>query len=79
MFVSRLTCYTLPGKTDMMEQKLLTLAHWVGQAGGAKPRVMRPHYSSAGAPDLLFEQEVPDPGTLEQQITTVTGKKEFQE
>jgi hypothetical protein len=57
----------------------LTLAHWVDQAGGAKSRVMRTYYSSAGAPDLFFEQEVPDPGTLEQQIKTVTEKKEFQE
>ena len=79
MFLSRLTFYTLPGKTDMMEQKLLTLADWVNQAGGAKSRVMRTHYSSAGAPDLYFEQEVPDPGTLEQQIKTVTEKKEFKE
>ena len=79
MFLSRLTFYTLPGKTDVMEQKLLTLARWVDQAGGAKSRVMRTHYSSAGAPDLFFEQEVPDPGTLEQQIKTVTEKKEFQE
>lgn len=79
MFLSRLTFYTLPGKTDVLEQKLSTLAHWVDQAGGARPRVMRTHYSSAGAPDLLFEQEVQDLGTLEQQIKTVTEKKEFQE
>jgi hypothetical protein len=79
MFLSRLTFYTLPGKTDVMEQKLLTLAQWVDHAGGAKPRVMRTHYSSAGAPDLLFEQEVSDPGTLEQQIKTVTEKQEFQQ
>ena len=79
MIPSRLTFYILPGKTDVMEQKLLTLAHWVDQAGGARSRVMRTHYSSAGAPDLFFEQEVPDPGTLEQQIKTVTDKKEFKE
>ena len=79
MFLSRLTFYTLPGKTDVMEQKLLTLAQWVDNAGGAKSRVMRTHYSSGGAPDLLFEQEVADPGTLEQQIKTVTEKQEFQQ
>jgi hypothetical protein len=79
MFISRLTFYTRPGKTEVMEQKLLTLAHWVDQAGGAKPRVMRTHFSAAGAPDLLFEQEVADLSTLEQQIKTVTEKKEFQE
>lgn len=77
MFLSRLTFHTLPGKTDAVENKLLTLAHWVDQAGGAKPRIMRTHYSSLGAPDLLFEQEVQDPGALEQQIKTVTANKEF--
>jgi hypothetical protein len=40
---------------------------------------MRTHFSSLGAPDLLFEQEVEDPATLERQIKTVTEKKEFQE
>jgi hypothetical protein len=77
VFLSRLTFHTLPGKTDAVENKLLTLARWVDQAGGTNPRVMRTHYSSLGAPDLLFEQEVQDPGTLEQQIKTVTAHKEF--
>ena len=62
MFLSRLTFHTLPGKTEAVESKLLTLARWVDQAGGVKPRIMRTHYSSLGAPDLLFEQEVQDPG-----------------
>ena len=79
MYVSRLTFHTLPGKTEAVENKLLTLAQWVDRAGGTKPRIMRTHFSSLGAPDLLFEQEVQDPGTLEQQIKTVTANKEFRE
>ena len=77
MFLSRLTFHTLPGKTDVVESKLLTLARWVDQAGGIKPRIMRTHYSSLGAPDLLFEQEVQDPGALEEQIKSVTANQEF--
>ena len=77
MFLSRLTFHTLPGKTETVESKLLTLARWVDQAGGVKPRIMRTHYSSLGAPDLLFEQEVQDPGALEEQIKAVTANHEF--
>jgi hypothetical protein len=77
VFISRLTFHTLPGKTDIVESKLLILARWVDQAGGVKPRIMRTHYSSLGAPDLLFEQEVQDPGALEEQIKTVTANQEF--
>jgi hypothetical protein len=79
MYVSRLAFHTLPGKTEAVESMLLTLAQWVNQAGGRNPRIMRTHYSSLGAPDLLFEQEIQDPAALEQQIKTVTEKKEFQE
>ena len=79
MFLSRLAFHTLPGKTDVVESKLLTLARWVDQAGGVKPRIMRTHFSSLGAPDLLFEQEVEDPGALEQQIQTVTANDEFRQ
>jgi hypothetical protein len=79
VYLSRLAFHTLPGKTEAVESKLLTLARWVNEAGGMKPRIMRTHYSSLGAPDLLFEQEVQDPAALEQQIKTVTAKKEFQD
>jgi hypothetical protein len=79
VFLSRLAFHTLPGKTEEVENKLMTLAQWVHEAGGSKPRIMRTHFSSLGAPDLLFEQEVQDPAALEQQIKTVTEKKEFQE
>jgi hypothetical protein len=78
MYLSRLTFHTMPGKTQEVEQRLLTLVRWVEQAGGSSPRVMRAHYGSLGAPDLVFEQEVADPGALEQQIKKVTEKPEFQ-
>ena len=78
MYVSRLTFHTLPGKTHDVEEKLTTLVRWVENAGGVRPRVMRTHFGSLGAPDLIFEQEVQDPATLESQIKQVTGKGEFQ-
>jgi len=77
MFLSRLTFHTLPGKTEEVEGKLMTLLKWVEEAGGTSPRVMRTHYGSLGAPDLMFEQEVQDPGTLEQQISKIRGNKDF--
>ena len=57
----------------------MTLLDWAKKAGGVRPRVMPTHYGSLGAPDLIFEQEVEDPGTLESQIKKVTENKEFQQ
>ena len=79
MYLSRLTFHTLPGKTHEAEEKLMTLVNWVENAGGLRPRVMRTHFGSLGAPDLIFEQEVEDPGTLESQIKKVTENREFQQ
>lgn len=79
MYVSRITFHTLPGKTQEVEERLMTLLRWIEQAGGLRPRVMRTHYGSPGAPDLVFEQEVPDPSALEAQIKTVTGNGDFQQ
>lgn len=79
MYLSRLTFHTLPGKTHEAEEKLMTLVNWVENAGGLRPRVMRTHFGSLGAPDLIFEQEVEDPGTLESQIKQVTENREFQQ
>jgi hypothetical protein len=79
MYLSRLTFHTLPGKTQEVEQKLMTLSQWVTEAGGLRPRVMRTHYGSLGAPDLVFEQEVPNPDALELQIKKVTENIRFQE
>ena len=77
MFVSRLAFHTLPGKTQMVEDKLQQLIKWVGQAGGQRARIMRTHYGSPDAPDLIFEQEVEDPATLEEQIKSVTDQDAF--
>jgi hypothetical protein len=77
MYVSRLTFHTLPGKTQEVEEKLITLREWVAEAGGLSPRVMRTHYGSAGAPDLVFEQEVANPDALENQIKRVTDNVRF--
>ena len=41
--------------------------------------MLRTHYGSLGAPDLVFEQEVPNPGELELEIKKVTDNKDFQE
>lgn len=79
MYISRLTFHTLPGKTHEAEEKLMTLLNWVENAGGLRPRVMRTHFGSLGAPDLIFEQEVEDAGTLESQIKRVTENREFQQ
>ena len=79
MYVSRLTFHTLPGKTQEVEQKLMTLREWVTEAGGLNPRIMRTHFGSLGAPDLVFEQEVANPDALEHQIKRVTENSRFQE
>jgi hypothetical protein len=79
MYLSRLTFHTLPGKTHEVEEGLDTLLKWVEHAGGSRARVMRTHYGSLGAPDLVFEQEVADPGVLEAQIKKVTENQEFQQ
>src|SRR3990172_4068559 len=57
MYLSRLTFHTLPGKTHEVEEGLDTLLKWVEHAGGSRSRIMRTHYGSLGAPDLVFEQE----------------------
>jgi hypothetical protein len=79
MYISRITFHTLPGKTQAVEERLMTLLQWVEQAGGQRPRVMRTHYGSPGAPDLIFEQEVADPSALETQIKKVTENGEFRQ
>jgi hypothetical protein len=78
MYVSRLVFATLPGHTHEVEEKLRRLRDLVAQAGGRQPRVLRTHFGSLGAPDLVFEQEAPDLATLEGEIGAVTGNAEFQ-
>lgn len=78
MYISRLTFHTHPGMTHAVEQELQKLLAMVRQAGGVRPRVLRNHFASLGAPDIVFEQEAPDLGTLEAQIKQVTEQEEFQ-
>ena|SRR5215831_14722000 len=79
MYVSRLTFHTLPGKTHAVEQALHTLLTLVGQVGGGRPRILRNHFASLGAPDVVFEQDAPDLEALETQISQVTERTEFQQ
>jgi hypothetical protein len=78
VYVSRLTFSTLPGHTGEVEQKLLRLRDLVIQAGGKNVRVLRGHFGSLGAPDVVFEQDVADLATLESEIGSVTGTSSFQ-
>jgi hypothetical protein len=79
MYLSRLTFHTLPGKTGEAEQALQTLVTLVSHVGGIRPRVLRNHFASLGAPDVVFEQEAQDMETLERQIQQVTEDSGFQE
>lgn len=78
MYVSRLNFHTAPGKTHQLEQQLATLVKMVETAEGLRPRIMRTHYASLGAPDVVFEQEATDLTILEEQITKVAKTDEFQ-
>ena len=78
MYLSRLAFYTVPGRTGEVEQALGRLRDLVVAAGGRQPRVLRTHYASLGAPDLVFEQEAEDLAALEGQIGRVTESTDFQ-
>ena len=78
MYVSRLLFHALPGKTRDLEAALHELQAMVATAGGVRPRVLRTHFASLGAPDVVFEQEVNDLAELEAEIHSVTAKEEFQ-
>jgi len=78
MYISRLTFATLPGHTSRVEEKLRRLRDLVIQAGGTHVRVLRTHFASLGAPDVVFEQEVADLATLEEEIGDVVTNAEFQ-
>jgi hypothetical protein len=78
MYVSRLNFYSVPGKTRELEERLGRLLELVRKFGGERPRILRTHLASLGAPDLIFEQEVTDLNALEDQIQKVTGSQEFQ-
>jgi quinol monooxygenase YgiN len=79
MYVSRLTFHTQPGKTHAVEQELQKLRAMVSNVGGLRPRVLRNHLASPGAPDVVFEQDAPDLEALEEQIKQVTANAAFQQ
>lgn len=79
MYVSRLTFATRPGHTHEVEEKLQQLRDLVTRAGGQRPRVLRTHFASQGAPDLVFEQEAADLATLERELEAVTGDPAFRQ
>jgi hypothetical protein len=78
MYVSRLSFATQPGRTHEVEEKLKQLRDLVAEGGGRAPRILRAHYASLGAPDLVFEEEVPDLAALERGIADVTDREQFQ-
>jgi hypothetical protein len=78
MYVSRLAFHTVPGRTGDVEQALGRLRDLVEAAGGGRPRILRTHYASLGAPDLVFEQEAADLAALEAQMSRVTDAPDFQ-
>ena len=79
MYISRLTFHTNPGQTQVVEQELQKLLDMVKNVGGIRPRILRNHFASQGAPDVVFEQEASDLETLETQIKTVTERDDFQQ
>jgi hypothetical protein len=79
MYVSRLTFHTHPGKRHEVEQELQALVTMVRQAGGGRPHILRNHFASLGAPDIVFEQEAPNLEALETQIAEVTKRQDFQQ
>jgi hypothetical protein len=79
MYISRLNFYTIPGKSAEVEQQLKDLRAMIERQGGALPRILRTHFASLGAPDIVFEQEAADMAALEEQIVKVTESSEFQD
>ena len=58
-YVSRLTFATQPGGRTR-PRRAQALRDLVAAAGGRGRRVLRSHFASLGAPDLVLEQEAPD-------------------
>jgi hypothetical protein len=77
MYVSRLTFHTLPGHTGEVEEQLRSLQQMVSGVGGQHVRVLRSHFASLGAPDIVFEQDAEALETLEQQIQQVATSADF--
>jgi hypothetical protein len=79
MYVSRLTFLTLPGKTAELENELKTLREIVKKAGGENTRILRTHFASPDAPNVVFAQDASDLKILEEQIHRVTAEPSFQQ
>lgn len=79
MYVSRLSFHSLPGRADEVEQSLKKLADMAMSAGGSKPRILRTHFASIGAADVVFEQEMPDLASVEKQLNGVNEAPGFRE
>src|SRR3972149_1593552 len=79
MYVSRLSFHSLPGRANDAERSLMKLQDMVLAAGGSKPRILRTHFASLGAPDVVFEHEISDLTALESQLNQVDRNPEFQE
>ena len=79
MYVSRLTFLTLPGKTGELETELKTLREIVKGAGGENTRILRTHFASPDAPNVVFTQDASNLETLEEQIRKVTAEPSFQQ
>lgn len=79
MYVSRLAFHTIPGRTSEVERELRNLRALVSANGGHESRILRAHFASLGAPDLIFEQEAADLADLERQLKGVTENPDFQE
>ena|SRR3990172_7270905 len=79
MYVSRLSFHSLPGRADEVEQALRKLQDMAMAAGGGRPRILRTHFASIGAADVVFEQEMPDLAAVEKQLNNVNEHSEFRE
>ena len=79
MYISRLAFHTIPGRTSEVERELRSLRALVAAGGAQRSRVLRAHFASLGAPDLVFEQEAADLADLERQLKGVTANADFQE
>lgn len=79
MYVSRLAFHSLPGRADEVVQALKKLQDMAKAAGGGKSRILRTHFASIGAADVVFEQELPDLTALEAQLKRVNEDADFRE
>jgi len=71
--------HTLPGRTGELEAELHHLLALVRSAGGQKVRILHTHFASPEAANVMFVQDAPDLGILEEQIHRVTSDEKFQQ